>query len=111
MQKGCLIVLGVAKASLVLTATNSLYAQNERAKMRGNSEVPPVTTSAEGDINFKSKNGMLTWKMNVTGIPDATGAHIHKGKIGTNGDVVFDPLKVSKHSSTPQGYNFKRCYT
>ncbi|HEX9319038.1 MAG TPA: hypothetical protein VF884_08900 [Nitrososphaeraceae archaeon] len=65
MQKVCLIALGVAKASLVLTATNNPYAQNEdcRAKMRGNNEVPPVTTSAEGVINFKSKNDLLTWKM------------------------------------------------
>ena len=35
---------GVALASLVITATNSSYAQNEnyRAKLDGNKEVPPV---------------------------------------------------------------------
>ena len=41
--------------------------------------------------------------MNATGITDPTGAHIHKGKIGENGDVVVDLLKVSKHSDTPTG--------
>ena len=41
--------------------------------------------------------------MNVTGIADPTRDHIHKGKIGENGDVVVDLLKVSKHSDTPQG--------
>ena len=46
---------------------------------------------------------MMTWKMNVTGITDPTGAHIHQGKIGENGDIVVDLLKVSKHSDTAQG--------
>jgi hypothetical protein len=41
--------------------------------------------------------------MNITGITDATGAHINKGKVGENGDVVVDLLKVSKHSDTPKG--------
>ena len=39
--------------------------------------------------------GTMTWKMNVTGITDATGAHIHQGKIGENGDIVVDLMKVS----------------
>ena len=41
--------------------------------------------------------------MNVTGITDATGAHIHQGKIGENGDIVVNLMKVSKHSDTPKG--------
>ena len=72
----CMIVLAVALASLVITTTaNSSYAQNEkyRAKLDGNNEVPPVNTTSEGVINFKTKSGTMTWKMNVTGITDATG--------------------------------------
>jgi hypothetical protein len=100
-----MIVLGAALASLVITATNSSYAQNEnyRAKLDGNKEVPPVKTTSEGVINFKTKGDMLTWKINVTGISDATGVHIHKGKIGENGEAVVDLLKVSKHSDNPKG--------
>ena len=100
-----IIVLGAALASLVITATNSSYAQNEnyRAKLDGNKEVPPVKTTSEGVINFKTKGDMLTWKINVTGISDATGVHIHKGKIGENGEAVVDLLKVSKHSDNPKG--------
>ena len=64
---------------------------------------PPVKTTSEGVINFKTKGEMLTWKMNVTGISDATGVHIHKGKIGENGEAVVDLLKVSKHSDNPNG--------
>ena len=64
-----MIAMAVALGSLVVSATNSSYAQNEkyRAKLDGNNEVPPVNTTAEGVINFKTKNDMLTWKMNVTG--------------------------------------------
>ena len=100
-----MIVLGAALASLVITATNSSYAQNEnyRAKLDGNKEVPPVKTTSEGVINFKTKGDMLTWKINVTGISDATGVHIHKAKVGENGEAVVDLLKVSKHSDNPKG--------
>ena len=46
------------------------------AKLDGNNEVPPVNTTSEGVINFKTKSGTMTWKMNVTGITDATGRRI-----------------------------------
>ena len=73
----CMIVVAVAVASLVLTAANNSYAQNEkyRAKLDGNNEVPPINSTAEGVINFKTKNDMLTWKMKVTGINDTTANH------------------------------------
>ncbi len=90
-NKGYFVAVVAALVSLILvaTATTQSYAQNEkyRAKLDGNNEVPPVNTTSEGVINFKTKSGMMTWKMNVTGITDPTGAHIHKGKIGENGIV------------------------
>jgi hypothetical protein len=103
-----MIVLTAALASLVIAATQS-YAQNEkyRAKLDGNKEVPPVNTTAEGVMNFKTNGDMLTWKANITGINDATGGHIHQGKTGENGDVIVDLLKVSKHSDTAKGMSFR----
>jgi hypothetical protein len=100
----CMIVLAAA-ASLVLTAANSSYAQNEkyRAKLDGKNEVPPLNTTSEGVINFKTKSGMMTWKMNITGLNDATAANIHQGKVGEKGDVVVDLMKVSKHKDTAKG--------
>jgi CHRD domain len=101
------VIIAMALTSLVLvgTAITQSYGQNEkyRAKLDGDNEVPPVNTTAEGVINFKTKDGSMSWKMNITGITDPTGAHIHKARNGTNGDVVVDLLKVSKHSSNPQG--------
>jgi hypothetical protein len=104
----CMIVLAAALASLVITATQS-YAQNEkyRAKLDGNNEVPAVNTTSEGVINFKTKNDMLTWKMNVTGANDLTGINIHKGKAGEKGEIVVDLMKVSKHSDNPKGMTMR----
>ena len=105
----CMMVLAVALASLVITTANNSYAQNEkyRAKLDGNNEVPAVNTTAEGVINFKTKNDMLTWKMNVTGANDATGVNIHKGKAGEKGEIVVDLMKVSKHSDNPKGMTLR----
>jgi hypothetical protein len=104
-----MIVLTVAMTSLVVTTATSSYAQNEkyRAKLDGNNEVPPVNSTAEGVINFKTKNDMLTWKMNVTGTNDATGVNIHKGKAGENGEIIVDLMKVSKHSDNPKGMTMR----
>jgi hypothetical protein len=104
-----MIVLAVAMTSLVVTTATSSYAQNEkyRAKLDGNNEVPPLNSTAEGVINFKTKNDMLTWKMNVTGTNDATGVNIHKGKAGENGEIIVDLMKVSKHSDTPKGMTMR----
>jgi hypothetical protein len=104
-----MIVLAVALTSLVVTTATSSYAQNEkyRAKLDGNNEVPPVNSTAEGVINFKTKNDTLTWKMNVTGTNDATGVNIHKGKAGENGEIIVDLMKVSKHSDNPKGMTMR----
>ena len=103
-----MIVLAVALGSLLITTATSSYAQNEkyRARLDGNNEVPAVKT-AEGIINFKTKNDMLTWKMNVTGANDPTGINIHKGKAGEKGEIVVDLMKVSKHSDNPKGMTMR----
>jgi CHRD domain len=77
----------IATALVLGTAISQSYGQNEkcRAKLDGDNEVPPVNSTADGMINFKSKDGSMSWKMNMTGITDPTGAHIHKAKNGTNG--------------------------
>jgi CHRD domain-containing protein len=107
-----LLVLGAAIAS-VLFAINSSYAQNEkyRAKLDGDNEIPPVNTTSQAVINFKTKGDAMTWKINVTGFKDATGANIIKGKIGQSKDVVVDLLKLSKHSDNPNGMTMRGNFT
>ena len=110
-NKGYFVVVVAALASLILVATAATqsYAQNEkyRAKLDGNNEVPAINSTAEGVINFKTKNDMLTWKMNVTGANDPTGVNIHKGKAGEKGEIVVDLMKVSKHSDNPKGMTMR----
>jgi CHRD domain len=104
-QEFILVALALVSLLVVGTAATQSFAQNEkyRAKLDGGNEVPPVNTTADGVINFKSQANSMSWKLNITGITDATGAHIHKARNGTNGEVVVDLLKASKHSNTPQG--------
>lgn len=35
----------------------------------------------------------IKYKVNITGLSDTTGAHIHTGKNGKNGEVIVDLLK------------------
>ena len=67
----------VTLGSLVLAAANSSYAQYEKygVKLDEKNKVPPLNSTSEGVINFKTKNDMLTWKMKVTGINDTTANH------------------------------------
>ncbi len=58
--------------------------------LSGEQEVPMVTTMASGEAYalINMNNYDLELRVNTTGVDDATGAHIHTGRIGTNGDVL-----------------------
>jgi hypothetical protein len=87
-----------------IVVTNVLAAKFT-ANMSGGNEVPPVDTKATGKTTFRTANNdtIIKYKINVTGFSDATGAHIHMGKAGANGDVVVDLLKASKKNPTKLG--------
>jgi CHRD domain len=102
-----LAILASALLSLLLVATtygNFTYAQSKfRAKLDANNEVPPVNSTAEGVATFKVKDDAITSKINITGITDVSGAHIHAGKKGENGDPIIDLLKTGEKTKTPGG--------
>ena len=107
------VIISAALFSLVLLGTTDTYAQNEkfRAKLDGNNEVPPVDTPAEGVINFKTKDDIMTWKMNVTGITDATALGIYQGMTTENGESIVDLMKSSKHSDSLTGMTMRGNFT
>ena len=107
------VIISAALFSLILLGTTDTYAQNEkfRAKLDGNNEVPPVDTPAEGVINFKTKDDIMTWKMNVTGITDATALNIYQGMGTENGEPIVDLMKSSKHSDNPIGMTMRGNFT
>lgn len=89
----------------VSSANPNVFAAKFTASMSGSNEVPPVDTKATGKTTFRTalNDTTIKYKVNITGLSDATGAHIHMGKVGANGDVVVDLLKVSKKNPTKIG--------
>jgi hypothetical protein len=106
-------IVSAALLSLIIMGATDTYAQNAkfRAKLDGNNEVPPVDTPAEGTINFKTKDDVMTWKMNVTGITDATGLKIYQGMATENGQPIVDLMKTSKHSDRLDGMTMRGNFT
>lgn len=82
-----------------------VVAEKFTASMSGVNEVPSVDTKANGKTTFRTANNDTTikYKVNITGFSDATGAHIHMGKAGANGDIIVDLLKDSKKNPTKLG--------
>lgn len=107
-----LFVITMAMLSAVFIATVSstlIYAQNEvfKAKLKGQNEVPAVTTSATGNAKFRVKGDIITSVINITGITNVTGAHIHAGQKGQNGEPVVDLIKTGKQIKTNEGVTIK----
>ncbi|WP_390378664.1 CHRD domain-containing protein, partial [Alteromonas sp. MTD1] len=58
--------------------------------LSGQQEVPAVQTTASGDgyATHDAATGNIDVVLRTTGVPDATAAHIHVGRVGMNGDVL-----------------------
>ena len=81
-----------------------------KAQLSGQDEVPAVETSATGEAEFTvPANDTIKYRVNVTGITNASAAHIHMGKAGENGDVIVDLLNTptSKDKDTAYGMIFR----
>jgi hypothetical protein len=94
---------------IAMVSSTPIYAQNEifKAKLKGENEVPAVTTSAEGNGKFRVKGDIITSNINITGITNVTGAHIHAGLEGQNGEPVVDLLKTGNQIKTDGGVIIK----
>ena len=100
----CLILITITLFSLMLVAavnSNFIYAQNEKfkAKLKAESEVPPLNSSAAGKAKFKVKDDVITTNIDVTGLTDITAASINAGSEGQNGEPVVDLLKTGSQSN------------
>jgi hypothetical protein len=96
-------VAAVSATLLVTTATHGLtdyvFAQGQAKfgfNLTGSEEVPPVETNATGmaEISAYTVAGdSITYNVNVTNIKDVIAGHIHFGKPGENGPIVFTMFK------------------
>jgi hypothetical protein len=79
-------------ADLVLAQGPAKFGFN----LTGSEEVPPVQTNATGmaDISpYTIAGDSITYSVNATNIKDVTAGHIHFGKQGENGPIVFTMFK------------------
>lgn len=108
-------ILGLA-ISLSVLLTVSIVDQIHAAKypykapLSGQNEVPPVETSATGEAEITAPaNDTIKYRVNITGINNASAAHIHMAKEGENGEVIADLLNTptSKDKDTAYGMIFR----
>ncbi|MBK9123676.1 MAG: CHRD domain-containing protein [Chloroflexi bacterium] len=78
-----LVLLIVVAAATALAAPNKFIAH-----LAGQNEVPPVDSSAQGQVKFKLADDGLHFKLITANIIGVTQAHIHCGPEGANGPVV-----------------------
>jgi hypothetical protein len=75
------------------------------ATLSGNDEVPAKNTRATGsaDFQFNTEKDALSYKLSAMDINRATMAHIHEGKVGTNGPIVVTLFKSANPSGPVNG--------
>jgi hypothetical protein len=75
------------------------------ATLLGENEVPPADPDGSGTamVTLNSGQGIVCFEISVSNIAlPATGAHIHEGEAGVNGDIVV-PLTPPDESGTSSG--------
>jgi hypothetical protein len=92
-----------ALAAVAFSLASAVVAAAE-LKLSGDSEVPPVQTTAAGSGTITvSADGSVSGKVDTTGIT-GTMAHIHHGAAGKNGPVVIPLTKGANGDwSVPAG--------
>jgi len=97
---GILTATAIALAAFATPAA----ADDLKFKLSGDMEVPPVTTMATGEGAITIKPDMsVSGKVMTSGLT-ATMAHIHIGKVGTNGAVVITLSKSGDNGwMVPEG--------
>jgi hypothetical protein len=83
-------ILSIAAISLSFGSIEAQEGETFSASLSGNDEVPPTQSTATGLAKFQTdENGtQVSYWLNITGLSEITGAHIHNGSAGQNGDVV-----------------------
>jgi CHRD domain len=101
---GIVSVVAAVSVTLIITAatlgvTDLVLAQGPAKfgfNLTGSEEVPPVQTNSSGMANISSytiAGDSITYSINVPNVKDVTAGHIHYGKEGENGPIVFTLFK------------------
>ena len=87
------IVATLAVIATSFVATQQIQAQEGKmiiTFLSGKDEVPPTESNASAWAKFQSvdNDSQLAYWVSIVGLKEITGAHIHKGSEGQNGDIV-----------------------
>jgi len=101
------MLAAIISIGTVSMTPNSIQAQEGEtfsANLSGKDESPPTESNATGWAKFQTDdNGTeVSYWVNITGLKEITGAHIHNGSAGQNGDIV---VSLSKEKSAEDGDN------
>jgi len=92
-----LLLLG-AVGLIASCATMAPMVGGQRLELKGDNEVPPVTTAAAGTAVVDIKpDRSVTATVTVTGMT-ATAAHIHEASAGANGPVIVPFTKTGDNT-------------
>jgi len=105
-----LTAIAISLALVAISFSPSSQAQSQggdgfTAELSGQEEVPPTESNATGtaEILFNNDSSQASYFVNTTGFEKITGAHIHNGSQGVNGDIVvgLSKEKSSKNEDNP----------
>lgn len=102
MRRSTVLALALGSA-LALTLALTVGACNDstsgvtifQAQLAGTNEVPARSTAASGAAGFNLKDGVFTYSIEVNGLTEIVGAHIHLAAAGVNG-----PIRVNFYTGT-----------
>lgn len=97
-------IISIGAVSISFSSIQAQEGETFSASLSGKEEVPPTESSATGWAKFQTDdNGtQVSYWVNITSLNEITGAHIHNGSAGQNGDVV---VSLSGPDSAENGDN------
>ena len=83
-------IISIGAVSMSLSSILAQEGETFSASLSGKDAVPPTESSATGWAKFQTDdNGtQVSYWVNITGLNEIGGAHIHNGSAGQTGDVV-----------------------
>ena len=95
--------LGLAAATLLLSACAGMMGSNDKVTLAGTNEVPSVSTTATGTGTIKiAADGGVSGSITVAGMEPTMG-HIHQGAVGVNGPVIVPFVQSGNTFTAPPG--------
>jgi hypothetical protein len=85
------------------TSQQTAHAQQQEqifvaTNMTGAKEVPPLRSTASGTATFVNNQTFIEYDLSVSGLYNATAAHIHQGRTGANGPIVVTLYSTTDRS-------------